>query len=366
MTQEAFNEIQVLQSCAAGDTAAFEVIVHKYQSLVCAITFSAVGQVEKSEELAQQAFINAWKGLNTLKDLENFKAWLIGITRNVIRTFYRTQKRDIVNNAAAIDGIGDIADRSTEPLEAIITKEQETIVQQSLHQIPEMYREPLVLFYRQQQSTREVAEALDLTEEAVRTRMMRGRKMLKEHLTQMVESTLSHTGPGKAFTTMVVASIAGLTLTGSTATAASGTATGAATTGTATGLATVMSTITAKVITAAAVVAVVVGVVLTYQHLTESDQSTTQSNEIAVVQDQQGPAATPENTETPQPEALNVLTAAIEAPENKTAALQDSINVESTSNAESISISQTTEISEPAEYVFEPNGVLSGLITDIE
>ena len=63
MKNEAFNEIQALKSCASGDSAAFGMIVNKYQSLICAITFSAVGQVEKSEELAQQAFINAWKNL---------------------------------------------------------------------------------------------------------------------------------------------------------------------------------------------------------------------------------------------------------------------------------------------------------------
>lgn len=272
MTQDTFNEIKVLKACAAGDAAAFEAIVQRYQSLVCAITFSAVRQVEKSEELAQQTFINAWRNLNQLNDFSNFKAWLVGITRNVIRTFYRSQKRDIVNNAAPIDRIGDTPDPSSEPLETIITKEQEAIVQQSLEQIPELYREPMVLFYRQQQSVRQVAEALEISEDTVRTRLMRGRKMLKEQVTQMVEGTLSRTGPGKAFTTMVVVSIAGLALTSATASAAT-TSAAAASSGTSSGLAALTSGITAKILTAAAVVAVSIGAVFAYKHLTPPDQT---------------------------------------------------------------------------------------------
>ncbi|MHC4882615.1 MAG: sigma-70 family RNA polymerase sigma factor [Planctomycetota bacterium] len=319
MAKQVYDEIQVLRSCAGGDSAAFEAIVSKYQSLVCAITYSAVGQVDKSEELAQQAFINAWQNLAQLQDLDMFKAWLIAITRNVIRTFYRTQKRDIVNNAAPLDQVGDRPDSSPEPVETIISKEQEMIVQQSLERIPEMYREPMVLFYRQQQSTREVAEALDLTEETVRTRLMRGRKMLKEQVSKMVESTLAHTGPGKAFTTMVVASIAGLALTGTTATAgtaASSTGT-AATSAASSGLTALTTGITAKILTAAAVVAVTVGAVFAYKHLTQPSQNPDPSNELVAVVDEQKEVVTPEITEIEAPEVQEIAVEPVDTPESQ-------------------------------------------------
>ncbi len=291
MRDELLSDIQIVQSCALGDPEAFAVIVRKYQSLVCAITYSAVGQVEKSEELAQQVFINAWKNLDQLKEPDRFKFWLVGITRNVIRTFYRQQKRDIVNNAASIDQIPDTPGRVAEPLDAIISKEQEALVQESLQQIPEKYREPLVLFYRQQQSTRQVAEALDLTEEAVRTRLLRGRKLLKDQVTQMVESTLSHTGPGKTFTAMVVASIAGLSLTGSSASAAS-TSAGSS------GLTTLTTGVAAKLITVAAVVAVSAGVIFAYIHMSDThaqhvlaDVETMQTEELSVPSSESGDVA---------------------------------------------------------------------------
>lgn len=359
MTNEAYNEIDVLKSCVGGDSTAFEMIVQKYQSLVCAITYSAVGQVEKSEELAQQVFINAWKGLAQLKDLDKFKAWLIAITRNVIRDSLRRQKRDIVAKAARIDEIGDAADSTSEPLETVISKEQETIVRQSLEQIPETYREPLVLFYRQQQSTRQVAEALDISEDTVRTRLMRGRKLLKEQVARMVESTLSHTGPGKAFTTMVVASIAGLAVTSTTATAASTATTGAATEASLNGLTTFMSTITAKVVTATAIVAVTAGAVFIYKQLNQTDPSPVQSDEVAIVDDQQIVEVTtktvPEQTKF-QDTMTELVTKAKdkEPPSAETAVIKEA------------SVGNTIPGPETSKPAFEAKGVLSGRITDVE
>ena len=61
------REVKLLRKCLKGDPQAFEVIVAKYQELVCAITFSGTADVQQSEELAHQTFINAWKNLSQLK-----------------------------------------------------------------------------------------------------------------------------------------------------------------------------------------------------------------------------------------------------------------------------------------------------------
>jgi uncharacterized GH25 family protein len=251
-------------------------------------------------------------------------------------------------------------------VETVISKEQEAMVHQSLERIPEMYREPMVLFYRQQQSTRQVAEALDLSEDTVRTRLMRGRKMLKEQVAAMVESTLAHTGPGKAFTTMVVASIAGLALTSATVSAGTSTGTVATSAGSS-GLMALTTGITAKIITAAAVVAVSIGAVFAYKHLTKTSQILDQSNDkIAFVEDKKKPAVMPENTETTLPEIQEDTAISIETPDVQIAAMPANAEMPDTPVSESAPISQTTEVPESAEYIFEPNGVLSGLITDAE
>lgn len=75
----------------------------------------------------------------------------------------------------------------------------------SLAGLPETYREPMVLFYRQGQSIAEVAQSLDLSEDAVKQRLSRGRAVLRDELTTVVETTLTRSRPTRAFTATVLA-----------------------------------------------------------------------------------------------------------------------------------------------------------------
>jgi hypothetical protein len=88
-----------------------------------------------------------------------------------------------------------------------MTKEEEAILWRVLESLPETYREPMVLFYRQAESIRAVAEALGVTEEVVRQRLSRGRTMLNERVAKVVESGLRRSGPGKGFGVAVVAAL---------------------------------------------------------------------------------------------------------------------------------------------------------------
>ena len=77
----------------------------------------------------------------------------------------------------------------------------------ALEEIPDKYREPLILFYRSGQSVRAVADALEVTETCVKQRLSRGRKMLRTQVAAFVEDTLAHTVPTHAFTVAVVAAL---------------------------------------------------------------------------------------------------------------------------------------------------------------
>jgi RNA polymerase sigma factor (sigma-70 family) len=207
MPTEMYKEIELLKASMQGDTIAFETIVKNYQSFICAITYSATGDVGKSEELAQETFLSAWKDLAQLKDLDKFRSWLSSIARNIIRNSFRSQKRDIISKAASMDQVEDAEIGDYGPTEKAITTEQQAVVRQALQQIPTKYREPLVLFYRQEQSIKEVAEQLELSEEAVKQRLSRGRNLLKEQIAAIVETTIRGTGPGTVFTAAVVAAL---------------------------------------------------------------------------------------------------------------------------------------------------------------
>ena len=75
-------EIELIEASLTGNTQAFEELVRKYQSLVCAITYSRTGCLDTSEELAQETMLLAWKNLGQLRELEKFSTWLCRIAHS--------------------------------------------------------------------------------------------------------------------------------------------------------------------------------------------------------------------------------------------------------------------------------------------
>jgi len=93
------------------------------------------------------------------------------------------------------------------PLDQAISREEEEILWRQMEAIPETYREPLILFYRQHASIEQVALALELSEDAVRQRLTRGRRLLQQQVLAFVESALERTSPKPAFTQRVLAAL---------------------------------------------------------------------------------------------------------------------------------------------------------------
>ncbi|HML73924.1 MAG TPA: sigma-70 family RNA polymerase sigma factor [Anaerohalosphaeraceae bacterium] len=277
------DEQNLVRASLAGDCRAFERLVEKYQSLICAITFSATGRVDASEELAQETFLQAWKNLFQLKDIDKFRSWLCSIARNLIVTHYR-QKHASKVAVCDTDTLEILAAQaSPSSAEIAIGREEEMILSHALMQLPEEYREPLVLFYRQHQSTKEVAQSLDMNEATVRTRLSRGRQMLKDKVSAMVERTLEKTGPGKQFTKAVMVSIGAGLAAGTAATAAGTTAGSLATAGGATTAATGILAATGVKIAAIAA-AVIIGAGAVVYHYWNPADSTEPAAQAAVIE----------------------------------------------------------------------------------
>jgi RNA polymerase sigma factor (sigma-70 family) len=212
----------------SGNRDAFGQIVARYQSLVCSLAYSATGSLSQSEDLAQETFVAAWKQLAGLREPEKLRAWLCGIARNLIHNALRKQGREPSHQAESLDEIFESHSPEPLPIEQTISNEEQAILWRSLERIPEIYREPLVLFYREHQSIEAVAQNLELTEDAVKQRLSRGRKMLHEQVLAFVEGALEKTSPGKKFTLGVVAALPLLATTAKSATAGATAAKGSA------------------------------------------------------------------------------------------------------------------------------------------
>jgi RNA polymerase sigma factor (sigma-70 family) len=130
------EEQNLIRASVAGDCRAFERLVEKYQSLICAITFSATGRVDTSEELAQETFLQAWKNLFQLKDIDKFRSWLCSIARNLIQTHYR-QKHASKVAVCDTDTLEILAAQACpSSAEIAIGREEEMILSHALMQLP--------------------------------------------------------------------------------------------------------------------------------------------------------------------------------------------------------------------------------------
>ena len=197
----------LVMASLGGDRDAFCQIVIRYQSLLCSLAYSAVGDLKHSEDIAQETFVEAWKKLDTLHDPVKLKSWLCGILRFKTSHFRRKESNQPVKNADELDdNIGDSSSLSELEDEAI-SDQQQALLWQTLEQMPENYREPLILFYREQRSVEHVAEELDLSKDTVKQRLSRGRKLLQEAMVTFVEDTLEKSKPGAGFTMAVMAGI---------------------------------------------------------------------------------------------------------------------------------------------------------------
>jgi RNA polymerase sigma factor (sigma-70 family) len=207
MSVTANNDAELVGASLSGNRDAFGQIVARYQSLVCSLAFSATGSLSQSEDLAQETFVTAWKQLAGLREPEKLRAWLCGIARNLIHNSLRKQGREPSHRAESLEEISESHSPEPLPAEQAISNEEAAILWRSLERIPEIYREPLVLFYREHQSIEAVAQNLELTEDAVKQRLSRGRKLLHQEVLAFVEGALARTNPGQAFTLGVLAAL---------------------------------------------------------------------------------------------------------------------------------------------------------------
>lgn len=80
------NDVDLVAQSLDGNRDAFRQIVERYQTLICSLAYSAIGNLSQSEDVAQETFISAWKDLRSLREPAKLRSWLCGIAR------YRVQR----------------------------------------------------------------------------------------------------------------------------------------------------------------------------------------------------------------------------------------------------------------------------------
>jgi RNA polymerase sigma factor (sigma-70 family) len=204
------SDAGLVMASLGGDRDAFCQIVARYQNLLCSLAYSSVGDLKHSEDIAQEAFIEAWKKLDTLNDPEKLKSWLCGILRFKASHFRRKEATQPVKGADELDELDEHASGYSQQVkveDAAISAQEQALLWQALEKMPDTYREPLILFYREHRSVEFVASQLDLSEDTVKQRLSRGRKLLQKAMVTFVENTLAKSTQGAVFTLAVMAAI---------------------------------------------------------------------------------------------------------------------------------------------------------------
>ena len=115
-----------------GDREAFAQIVRRYQGLVASIAYSATGNLSQSEDLAQETFVAAWKGLKALQEPQKLRSWLCGIARRATANFLRRQHREPAQGAEPLESVMEAHAPEAIPIEKVISREDEAILWRSL------------------------------------------------------------------------------------------------------------------------------------------------------------------------------------------------------------------------------------------
>jgi len=171
---------ELIARARSGDEAAFRLIFERYTRPVISFIFYMVNRRELAEELAQETFVRAYKGLNKLRDDTKLSTWLFGIARNVAREALRSRLRE----AQGVDcyPVAEAGDGRTSPVQELLDKELESVMRRALDQLDEDQHLVFVLKVYQQQSYEEIAKITGYSLPKIRNDLYRARAELRRLL----------------------------------------------------------------------------------------------------------------------------------------------------------------------------------------
>ena len=197
-----------LAAAVTGDRAAFGRVVLACQNTVTAIALGIVRDVPASEDIAQEAFLSAWKNLGRLQNRASFLPWLRQITRNLARDHLRARRR-IPHGVDDVDAaIAAAADPQPNPFEQLLEREHQGLAAEMISALPADSREVLLLYYREGQSSRQVAALLGLSDAAVRKRLSRARQVVRGELLLRFGEFAHASAPSAGFAAVITTALA--------------------------------------------------------------------------------------------------------------------------------------------------------------
>ncbi|MBR4953960.1 MAG: sigma-70 family RNA polymerase sigma factor [Oscillospiraceae bacterium] len=182
-------ELQTIEKVRRGDADAFGYLVEKHQKLVYNLALKMLGNPEDAEDAAQEAFIKAYRSIESFRGESKFSVWLYKLTNNVCLDMLRKKREATVSLSVEDENGGDdaeieIADGRFSPDEVYEKKEMREALRKGLSELEDDFRSVLVLREVNGLSYDEIAQTLSLDPGTVKSRIFRARKKLCTILTR--------------------------------------------------------------------------------------------------------------------------------------------------------------------------------------
>jgi RNA polymerase sigma-70 factor (ECF subfamily) len=160
-----------------GSQRSVQKLVEEYYGSLYRYAYRLTGAAADAEDLTQEAFCQAQLKLGQLRDAGRAKAWLFSIVRNAYLHRLRARKQE---HAVSLDWVGDLPERLPDALPEV----EPGRLQRALGELPEAFRTPVILYYFEEFSYREIAEQMDLPMGTVMSRLARAKAHLRARLLQ--------------------------------------------------------------------------------------------------------------------------------------------------------------------------------------
>ncbi|MFQ5492481.1 MAG: RNA polymerase sigma factor [Phycisphaerae bacterium] len=191
--QSARHDAELVSSVLAGNPGRYDELVRRYQRRAVAVAYRLLGDIHDAADVAQDAFLRAYKSLATLQDRRRFGPWLMRIVSNLSLNYRRSRQAGPVRRAVSLDDAPEGSDplRSatgqapagrTSPADTSVSNELQAAIDRGLDRLPEKQRLALVLFSMEGVPQKEVAQILDCTIELVKWNVFQARKALRKEL----------------------------------------------------------------------------------------------------------------------------------------------------------------------------------------
>ena len=179
-----------------GDTRAFDELVRRYRDRVYRLSYKILRNEDDAAEALQDAFLSAYRGLKKFKAESTFSTWLYRITTNASLMKYRKRRDNVVSleqtqNPGEGVAAMQLPDWSQQPLDELLDAETRQVMEEGKALLDEDLRTVFTLRDEEGLSNAEVAEILDLSVAAVKSRLHRARLRLRDRLSRYFADRLT-------------------------------------------------------------------------------------------------------------------------------------------------------------------------------